>query len=92
MADIINNESFDDLRHFAYRLDLQFGVGVRKRILEGNEKISLGTKSQVWNDWLNNVQQRLRHFYRLQLPKELDEQLARLFELTSAMSLKENQP
>jgi hypothetical protein len=39
------------IRDIADYLDLRLGVEARKLILAGNEKITMGTKDDFWNNW-----------------------------------------
>lgn len=53
---------FNQLRTLADLLDLHLGVERRKRILQGNEKLTLGTDPNDWTIWMDGVQNRLSNF------------------------------
>jgi hypothetical protein len=78
MVEYNNAASFEHLRRFADRLDFRFGVNNRKRILEGNERLTLTTDAQGWTQWLEGVQKR---FASASGPKPDTELVSQLFRL-----------
>jgi hypothetical protein len=62
---------FNQLRTLADLLDLHLGVERRKRILQGNEKLTLGTDPNDWTIWMDSVQNRLSNFGGTDFAKNL---------------------
>ena len=62
---------FNQLRTLADLLDLHLGVERRKRILQGNEKLTLGTDPNDWTIWMDGVQNRLSSFGGTDFAKNL---------------------
>ncbi len=50
---------FDSLRALAGRVDFQFGVSLRKKILDGHERLHLHCDSGRWNNWVRAVMLRV---------------------------------
>ncbi len=51
----IDLSNFDALRALAGRVDFQFGVSFRKKILDGHERLHLHCDAGRWNNWLDSV-------------------------------------
>jgi hypothetical protein len=66
-----SGSAIGSLRALAHRLDIQVGVERRKRILEGNERLTWATDARTWNEWLSQVEGRLRLAVGDQLAQEL---------------------
>jgi hypothetical protein len=49
----------EKLRDLSHRLDIHFGVKVRKNIMLGHERLTSSTSASQWSSWMAQVASRL---------------------------------